>query len=243
MRIRSPANGLGDWLAITAFVREFKTRWPEEMIRVDSNRHAEIWPNNPHINWGKEEMVGTVTINHKRHEELGNMTVQMCADFGFKPTRTVPEIFLTDLERGFGPMALRDIPHPIVALDYHAMMAARCWPLAHFQETVKLLREKGISTVEIGGQRPRLSTDRALSRGLHVRQTASVLACCDCYMGNDSGSFHLAASVGIPQVVVFGPTPSRSFAYETTAPLDNFWCVHPHNVVGEILKVLETSKR
>jgi ADP-heptose:LPS heptosyltransferase len=245
MRLRSVAVGLGDWLAVTAFVREFKTRWPEELITVDCGRHHSIWDHNPHINWGAENLIGTVNINHKKYEELGNMPTQMCADFGFVPTRTEPEIFLTDRERGFGPMALGGLPHPIVAMDYHAMMQARCWPLAHFQETAKLLMDRGITVVEIGGgdkHRPKLSSTRPLCQGLHVRQTAAILAECDLYAGNDSGSFHLAASVGTPQVVLFGPTHSKSFAYETTIPLDNFWCIHPHNVVDACLKRLETSK-
>lgn len=246
MRILVKANGLGDHLAVTAFVREFKRKWPEELISVDSHRHPYVWERNPHINWGVEEQIGTTELNHKKYPELGNMPAQMAAEFGFKCLDTRPEIFLSDRERGFGPMALRGLSRPIVAIDYHAMVTERMWPIAKFQETVKLLHGRDVSVVEIGGGEkriPKLSSSRPLCQGLHVRQTAAILAECDLYMGNDSGSFHLAASVGTPQVVVFGPTHSRSFAYESTTPLDSFWQVQPEQVVEACAKVLETSKR
>jgi ADP-heptose:LPS heptosyltransferase len=238
MRIHVDDYGLGDHLAVTAFVREFKHRWPQELITIASQRHQYIWENNPNINWGREEILGNVKPDFKKNPDLGNMPRQMCMNLGFIPDDTRPEIFLADTEKGFGPLALRGLPRPIVALDYHATASERRWPLERFQEVVRLLRGQGISTAEIGGNPPKLSTDRALSLGLHVRQTAAILAECDLYIGNDSGSFHLAASVGTPQVVLFGPTHSRSFAYESTTPLDNFWQVFPENVLEKVKEVL-----
>jgi len=41
---------------------------------------------------------------------------------------------------------------------------------------------------------------------------AAALAAAKCYVGNDSGVSHLAATVGTPALVIFGPTSPRHFA-------------------------------
>lgn len=42
--------------------------------------------------------------------------------------------------------------------------------------------------------------------GLRVAQVAALLEACELYVGNDSGVSHLAAALGVPTVVVVGPT-------------------------------------
>ena len=47
---------------------------------------------------------------------------------------------------------------------------------------------------------------------LTVRQTAAVIKQCRLFISNDSGIAHVAAGVGTPLVVVFGPTDVRRIA-------------------------------
>ena len=42
-----------------------------------------------------------------------------------------------------------------------------------------------------------------------IRDSAALLAGAALYLGNDSGISHLAAAVGAPGVVLFGPTDAR----------------------------------
>jgi ADP-heptose:LPS heptosyltransferase len=42
-------------------------------------------------------------------------------------------------------------------------------------------------------------------------QTAALLEAADLFLGNDTGIAHLAAAVGTPVVVVFGPTDPRRY--------------------------------
>ena len=51
---------------------------------------------------------------------------------------------------------------------------------------------------------------RSLLDQLTLRQTASLLAAAGAVVGNDSGLAHMAAAVGTPTVILFGPTPHLS---------------------------------
>jgi ADP-heptose:LPS heptosyltransferase len=46
---------------------------------------------------------------------------------------------------------------------------------------------------------------------------AAILERCAAYVGNDSGITHLAASVGVPVVAIFGPTDPALWAPQGTA--------------------------
>ncbi|MGY4601160.1 ADP-heptose:LPS heptosyltransferase [Bradyrhizobium sp. GM22.5] len=48
---------------------------------------------------------------------------------------------------------------------------------------------------------------RSLVGKLSLRETASVLAAAGAVVANDSGLGHVAAAVGAPTVLLFGPTP------------------------------------
>ena len=60
--------------------------------------------------------------------------------------------------------------------------------------------------------------------------TAAVIAMCDAYVGNDSGIAHLAAAVGTPVVVVFGPTDAVRYGPAPGAGV----AVTPDGVVSDI---------
>jgi ADP-heptose:LPS heptosyltransferase len=51
---------------------------------------------------------------------------------------------------------------------------------------------------------PSLSVARAA--GLTVAQIGALAAECRLFLGNDSGTSHLAAALGVPTVAIFGPT-------------------------------------
>ena len=53
------------------------------------------------------------------------------------------------------------------------------------------------------------STKFILAKGLTLLQLGSVMAGCRFYIGNDSGVSHMAAALGIPTVLIFGPTDER----------------------------------
>ena len=92
-------------------------------------------------------------------------------------------------------------------------MPAKRWPLERFGEVIQRLMERhDVWPVVFGGREDRESGDRLLAgwgRGynaagaLSVRASAAALRQCALYLGNDTGTMHLAAAAGTPCVAVF----------------------------------------
>ncbi|MBU0676598.1 MAG: glycosyltransferase family 9 protein [Verrucomicrobia bacterium] len=85
------------------------------------------------------------------------------------------------------------------------------WRIDRFNDLAGRLAEQGYSIafmtgeadIDVAGQ---IRADMARIEGLPLSEVASVLAVCDLYIGNDSGVSHLAAALGAPAVVLFGPS-------------------------------------
>lgn len=91
------------------------------------------------------------------------------------------------------------------------VMAAKRWP--YFAELAEHFDDVTIVGVEddlcrFGGGPMRFPAHvRSLVGKLSLRETASVLAAAGAVVANDSGLGHVAAAVGAPTVLLFGPTP------------------------------------
>ncbi len=91
---------------------------------------------------------------------------------------------------------------------------AKNWPPSFFRTVARWWRKRtGGKVLVIFGpvEEERMADDKfweesLLISGLSLSQLAALQARCDLYLGNDSGITHLAAALGIPTVVLFGPT-------------------------------------
>jgi heptosyltransferase-2 len=98
---------------------------------------------------------------------------------------------------------------------------AKRWPVEHFVEAARALREKIQCRWAIlggAGDRPlaeRIAGDLARATGepplnlagqTGLRELAAALKLCDVVLTNDTGPMHLAAAVGAPLVSIFGST-------------------------------------
>ena len=88
------------------------------------------------------------------------------------------------------------------------------WPVGSFRQVAhwwqrekqgKVLTLIGPVEEERGGVEA-LENETLVLRRLTLAQTAAVLSRCQLYLGNDSGTTHLAAAVGAPTVALFGPS-------------------------------------
>jgi len=96
----------------------------------------------------------------------------------------------------------------------------KVWPLDRFLDLARTLQGHFASKVLIilgpaegpevqrafEGMRP---TEFIMAKGLTLVQLGSVMEGCWFYVGNDSGVSHMAAALGLPTIVIFGPTDQR----------------------------------
>ena len=98
--------------------------------------------------------------------------------------------------------------------------AFKRWPLDRFVRVGRrLMREYGVVVVLTGSSKEQTLVREAagaMGKGAipiagrcSLRQTAAVIQQCDLFVSNDSGPAHIAAAVGTPLIVLFGPTPRQ----------------------------------
>jgi heptosyltransferase-3 len=111
----------------------------------------------------------------------------------------------------------------VVALHPGSGSASKCWPPEGFAELARWIVARGWRPLLVEGPadgaavaavQAALGTQTegavAVARGLEVAALAALLRRCAGYVGNDSGVSHLAALIGVPSVVIFGPSdPAR----------------------------------
>lgn len=101
---------------------------------------------------------------------------------------------------------------PVLAVHAGAGSRAKRWDNAGFVQVANWWRSGGGSAVVIAGpaeagEAPMLGPPEA--RDWPLPDVAALLAGVALFLGNDSGISHLAAAVGTPGVVLFGPTDAR----------------------------------
>lgn len=114
---------------------------------------------------------------------------------------------------------------PRVGLHLGAKDPARRWPASRFAALGNALQRQGATVVLTGGPHERLLTVEAaslldapalnLSGQTDLGSFAAVVRRLDLLVTNDTGASHVAAAMGTPSVVLFGPTRPTQYG-----PLD-----------------------
>ncbi len=142
------------------------------------------------------------------------------------------------------------------------------WPMDRFLETAKkLIIQNQVQPIFLVGPVEQEKDSNLLSvfqtqgfpvvRNLSLPVLSGVLSYCCGYLGNDSGISHLAAALGIPSVVIFGPTDPSFWSPQGTsvcivspvcscAPCDHETMDHCHTKecltslgIGKVLEVID----
>jgi ADP-heptose:LPS heptosyltransferase len=107
----------------------------------------------------------------------------------------------------------------ILALAPGSGAREKNWPTQYFRQVERWWQGKGgVSFVIFGpAEEERFEKDRdwsgaTVARGMDLKNVAALLSLCDVFLGNDSGLTHLAASVGVETVALFGPTDPGAWA-------------------------------
>lgn len=95
--------------------------------------------------------------------------------------------------------------------------SAKCWPAERFAALADRLVEACDAAVLLCGTPAEKSLGDAITARMRARPISLIgstsleeflglLPLADLFIGNDSGAMHLAAGLGLPQVIIFGPT-------------------------------------
>lgn len=247
-------GGMGDDVAATAIVREYKRQRPAEIVQVVSAR-PEIWRFNPYVNWGSTLGAGD-QVNLRMDSTSrsgGNAAHRHAQKLGIQIADDTPEIFLTVPER-----EACEVPRPgkLIGIDVGTGWESKRWPYERWYQVVEALRAEGWDVVELGGKRNRVKGEEgrplpatfSLFDKCSIRETAAWLSHCTLFLGHDSGLMHLAAAVGTPQVIVFGLTKWYEYAYYNATPVFPYSdcgqscyrsCTRPPNVKGRFSHCLD----
>lgn len=111
----------------------------------------------------------------------------------------------------------------LIAIHPGAGSKLKRWPVGRFTELARhLVLQEGRNLLVVEGDAERgLSSEimKSLPRdsviffdSMRLSLLAAVLAQCNLFVGNDSGVAHLAASLRVPSIVIFGPTLPQHWA-------------------------------
>lgn len=123
------------------------------------------------------------------------------------------------------PRRPRVLLHPAGGVNPGMTLLAKRWPPERFAALVARLAAAGATPILTGGPADRAVVNAVLAAlpagtpppanlagRLDLDGHAALAAQCDLYIGHDSGPTHLAAAVGTPTVVIFGPTDPAVYA-------------------------------
>ena len=127
----------------------------------------------------------------------------------------------------FNNLGLQD-HRPLLLIHAGASKAYKQWPVAHFTQVTAMAIDAGYQVVLIGAGQIDQQANSLICDKIHShfqwQATAAPAACIDLcnqlslvelaslisishkILGNDSGPSHLASALGVPGVVIFGPT-------------------------------------
>ncbi|NNM88030.1 MAG: glycosyltransferase family 9 protein [Phycisphaerae bacterium] len=97
----------------------------------------------------------------------------------------------------------------------------KCWPVENFMRLARAVNQAQIPVEFLLGEvelerfsrsdLARLEREFVVYRDMPLAQVVDLLGASRAYLGNDSGISHLAAWVGMPMVVIFGPSNARQW--------------------------------
>jgi heptosyltransferase III len=149
--------------------------------------------------------------------------------------------------------ARMELPHPWLLVHPGAGGPAKCWPAAAFARVITTAAARARMNVIVHQGPADAAAAAALRRHLgagvvwlvepSLPALAGALAHAQLYLGNDSGVSHLAATLGVPSVVLFDPrhlawTPWWIGAHVRTVTLAAAVEAEVEAVIGELLGLL-----
>ena len=159
-----------------------------------------------------------ITFPTPRVDTESDFLLSLVHDAGFPPHVIETNLLLEDSETSAADRWLADsiggtLPDKLIAVGIGAKWEFKRWSEEKYQNVISdLVQRKGCYPIIFGGPEDRKAGDRLIDTWgaganacgeLSIRESAALLGKCKLYLGNDTGTMHLAAAVGLPCVALF----------------------------------------
>jgi len=184
----------------------------------------------------RQQLVSVVVRSGKGGHEI-ECHRQMLAAIGLPSIAPQPHLEIPPVSRTAAQELLRQCAQqqPLIALGVGARLPDRKWPIERFRQVVELIRGSGreVHFIVIGGDSDRddgLFVAQGMNEWvvnttgrLSLLESAAILQRCTLFVGNDSGSMHLAAAAGCRIVEISkhpqGADPTSGHSPERFGPV------------------------
>ncbi|HEY2106396.1 MAG TPA: lipopolysaccharide heptosyltransferase II, partial [Candidatus Binataceae bacterium] len=164
---------------------------------------------------------GAMMNGHQMHYWLGMLKATLDVDADLAPI--APEVAPLHLDRMRQWLAARRnaCPKLVAIAPAAAYGPAKEWPPSYYAALISSLAERGVQSVLVGGAGDAAGCEAIAAAAAcgaiiaagqtNIGELMALLSLCDGFAGNDSGAAHLASSLGVPTVAIFGSTaPQRT---------------------------------
>lgn len=168
--------------------------------------------------WGRSVFFNLRGPRPDQSKHILKINRELLETLGVRPTDDDrPALFVTPDERGRAQSLIASLGAgaPRVAIHPGAHYPSQRWSPECYADLATLLTERvGAACIVLAGPGENDLVDRvcdatpdALRAGeLTMREMMALVACCELFLGNNSGPLHIAGALGIPTVSVMGPT-------------------------------------
>lgn len=166
------------------------------------------------------------TKNETRHET--DLYLDAVAAAGVRTITDIPSLAPDEESHAAAAKALAGVQRPYAVIqpggaeNPGATMLDKRWQAGRYSAVARNLAERGITTVLTGSAgdaelcesiaRAAGGYSLSLAGKVDLMGTAAVIEGASLYLGSDTGVSHIAAAVGTPSIVIFGPTNPLRYA-------------------------------
>lgn len=200
------SGAFGDNLLLTVLLPELRKNNPNKMIIVKT-KFKDIFINNPYVDWVTDKHFKTtkkfIRPKYRIFTDTKESIYEQIISYAGSKNKYFPQLYLGKEEIEEGKHGLPDKFLTICPVGKMKFSTNRKeWGFGNFQELIN--RFKNLNFVQIGSLNDQLLDGATDKRGLKIRQSASVIKNSILFIGLEGGLMHLARSVDIPSLIIYG---------------------------------------
>lgn len=216
-----PIRSVGDTLGLTTVIKEiYNTTGLKSSI---STLLPSLFDNNPYVS---RTYLGNSTTNlfpciEYKCNIIQNYFSQL--PFLHLPKNPIPEIYLSSEEVRYAKEQLKEFGNKKkIAVCLNSSADSRDLKYNYFLHLLKNLKQQGYILISVGNSvQSQDIYHKSFVNQTTLRQVFSLINECDLYLGVDTGLFHVAAALNIPQFVFFRNNGCSNNAYHNTQYLNS----------------------